>query len=114
MMLKGLGEPVVYGPTAEQLGLDPSLTGSYPFGSVGDQYQTCVAAGGDSASCMAAVVEENPTAGVLTQPSGRAPSSPSSGCAWYQQRQANGTCKASGALIAGLLAFGIVAVMKLR
>ena len=40
-----------------------SATGQFPVGSVGDQYQTCVQAGGDAASCAAAVVSANPTLG---------------------------------------------------
>ena len=107
----GLSADLVYGPTAEQLGLDPALTGSYPYGSVGDQYQTCVAAGGDSASCAAAVVEANSTVGGSVSGGVRVPSS---GCAWYETRQANGACKTSSVLVLGLLAFGLVAVAKIR
>ena len=47
-----------------------SATGQFPVGSVGDQYQTCIQAGGDSASCAAAVVSVNPTAGAPSGLSG--------------------------------------------
>ena len=40
-----------------------SATGQFAVGSIGDQYQTCVQAGGDAASCAAAVVSTNPTLG---------------------------------------------------
>lgn len=41
---------------------DVVSAGSFPVGSIGDQYQTCLGAGGDSASCAAAVIGVNPLA----------------------------------------------------
>ena len=42
---------------------DVASAGQFPVGSIGDQYQTCIQGGGDPASCAAAVVSVNPTAG---------------------------------------------------
>ena len=43
---------------------DVSPVGQFPVGSIGDQYQTCVQAGGTAGDCAAAVVSVNPGAGV--------------------------------------------------
>lgn len=101
-MMLGLG--VDYGPTTAQLGAPESSEGAYfPVGSTGDQYNTCVEAGGDPAACAGAVFG---TAG------GTAPKSPS-GCSWYQERK-NGVCATSSALIMAGLVFGFLMVSRVR
>ena len=101
-MMLGLG--VDYGPSRNELGLpaiDPALTGQFPFGSIGDQFQTCVDAGGDPTSCSMAVVSSNPSAGaavVVPGVSARPGAAPSS----------NKTL-----LLAALVFFGVV-VLRTR
>ena len=42
---------------------DVNSAGQYPVGSIGDQYQTCIQAGGAPVDCAGAVISSNPLAG---------------------------------------------------